>query len=247
MDEAAAPDDPDKDFRTRYIVPEHFVWDEADRARIQYDGYSRLVRDLLPPPPAALLDAGCGDGFLAARLLDAGYDVWGVDYSDRAVGYARLLAERGTFRTYDLRRIVLETPFDRRFDAVLLVEVLEHVPPVDHRRVVEGLSRSLRPGGCIVVTVPSVYLTPINRWHYKHFSLDEVCGLLRSAGLTVAEVVCQRRLSVLWSPRLWRAVQNRYYDLRVVRRALRRLLLAYRNVADDPHRAGRYIVKAVRP
>jgi hypothetical protein len=113
--------------------------------------------------------------------------------------------------------------------------------------VLAGISRLIRTGGCLVVTVPSVHLRLMNRWHYKHFTVDEIRDLMVTAGLVVTDVICQRRRSVLWSDPVWRAVQNRYYDLRVVRRALRCLLLAYRNVTDDPARAGRYVVKGVKP
>ena len=70
---------------------------------------------------------------------------------------------------------------------------------------------------------------------------------LADAGLTVTDVLCQRRQSVLWSNHVWRAAKNRHYDLPIVRRALRRMLLAYRNVTDDASRAGRYVVKGVKP
>lgn len=241
------PDGRARDFRARYTLPEHFLWDEADRRRVQYDGYSRLVFRLLPPPPADVLDAGCGDGFFAARLLAAGYGAWGVDYADRAIGFARVLAEGATFRTFDLRDLGRADPFDRQFDVVVLVEVLEHVPPSDHALVMAGVSRLIRSGGCLVATVPSVHLRPMNRWHHKHFTVDEIRDLMAEAGLTVTDVMCQRRLSVLWSNQVWRAVQNRYYDLRVVRRVLRRVLLAHRNVTDDPGRAGRYVLRGVKP
>jgi SAM-dependent methyltransferase len=222
------------------------VWDEADRRRVQYDGYTRVVEALLPPP-CAVLDAGCGDGWLAARLARANYEVWGLDYSERAIGFARLLADAATFRHFDLRQLVAEDPFDRQFAAALLVEVLEHIPPADHEGVLAGLHRMIEPGGCLVMCVPSVHLTPVNRWHYMHFSLDQVRSLVERAGFVITDVVCQRRQSPLWSARFWRFVQNRYYDLRVVRRGLRYLLLTYRNLTDDPARAGRYVIKGVKP
>jgi 2-polyprenyl-3-methyl-5-hydroxy-6-metoxy-1,4-benzoquinol methylase len=240
------PDDPRKDFRERYALPEHFLWDEADRQRVQYDGYTRVAIELLPQPPLDVLDAGCGDGFLARRLVSSGYAVWGIDYSDRAIAYARILVPEATFRVFDLRSLGTDAPFEHRFGAALLVEVLEHVPPAHHDAVLRGLFRTLAPGGCVVLSVPSVHLKPVNRYHYKHFTREEVEALLSRAGFVVTDVVCQRRLSVLWSHTLWRCLKNRYYDLRALRLVLRGLLLAHWNVTADPGKAGRYLFKAVK-
>jgi len=236
----------DKNFRARYEGPEHFLWDESDRPRIQFDGYTRIVQALLPPPPIDVLDAGCGDGLFSRRLQEAGYRVSGIDFSERAIGFARILAPGAAFEVLDVRALAAEPAFEHRFDAAVLVEVLEHVAPADHARVLAGLFRTVRPGGCLVVTVPSVHLKPVNRWHYKHFTLTECRDLLAAAGFTVTDIVGQRRPSVLWSPWFWRLVQNRYYDVAVARRGLRRLLLWRWNVADDPERAGRYVVKGVK-
>src|SRR6185436_1657283 len=41
-----------------------------------------------------------------------------------------------------------------RFDVVICSDVLEHID--DDQRVVDNLARALRPGGCMVVTAPSV-------------------------------------------------------------------------------------------
>jgi len=48
-----------------------------------------FLLDVLPPPPATVLDVPCGFGRHAVALLGGGYDVTGVDLEQRAVAAAR--------------------------------------------------------------------------------------------------------------------------------------------------------------
>ncbi len=70
------------------------------------------MRPLLPPPPATVLDLCCGTGRLAERLLQAGYQVWGVDLSSEMIRLARQNAPTGTFIVADARDFSLEVCFD---------------------------------------------------------------------------------------------------------------------------------------
>ena len=59
-------------------VYEKFGWrDECPKS------YHRLLEQqilrLLPDKQAPILDVGCGNGYFANRLLDAGYTVYGID------------------------------------------------------------------------------------------------------------------------------------------------------------------------
>ena len=76
-----------------------------------------FVLDELPPPPARVLEVGCGDrGGLVRDLATAGYDVLGVD--PRAPAGPE-------FRRCDFREL------EETFDAVVAVRVLHHVEPLD--------------------------------------------------------------------------------------------------------------------
>jgi SAM-dependent methyltransferase len=112
-----------------------------------------LLAALLPPlRELRLLDAGCGAGEYVRALVARGVDAQGVEYDEAKL--AGLDADLiGRVRRGDLTG----TGFaDACFDAVLLNEVLEHVP--DDAAGLRELHRVLRPGGRLVVFSP-------NRWH----------------------------------------------------------------------------------
>lgn len=79
--------------------------------------FATFVLSQLPPPPAHVLEIGCGDaGGVVFALVDAGYDAIGVD--PRAPAGER-------FRQSDFRDV------EGEFDAVVAGRVLHHVRPLD--------------------------------------------------------------------------------------------------------------------
>jgi ubiquinone/menaquinone biosynthesis C-methylase UbiE len=127
----------------------------------------RLVLECLLEASRAsgrLLDLGCASGYYSVEFAKAGGCVAGLDISDASVALARRRAERDgvadrcEFTTGDVRRL----PFgDCEFDAVLMVEVLEHVR--EQRQAVSEAVRVLRPGGVLVLATPHAFET-LSRW-----------------------------------------------------------------------------------
>ena len=76
------------------------------------------VRSQLPPPPARILEIGCGDGQLARALADAGYEVLAID----PVAPPGEIFERTTIE---------ELRDTGRFDAVVASRSLHHVDDLD--------------------------------------------------------------------------------------------------------------------
>ncbi len=94
----------------------------------------RFNRDPLAPQPLAglrLVDIGCGGGLLAEPLARLGADVVGVDAAERNIKVASVhAAETGV--TVDYRNTTAEALVvaGEQFDAVISLEVLEHVADV---------------------------------------------------------------------------------------------------------------------
>ena len=236
-------DDPEKDYRKRWQMPLHYLWDEYSLAMVDFAGYTTLIKELLPTPPQALLDVGCGDGYFAAMLASWGYHVTGIDFSSRAVAFAKLFVPDAEFYECDVRTLKQTTWLRGRFPVAVFIEVLEHIPPQYHEDSLVGTASCLCKGGRLVLSTPSDSMPMISQ-DYKHFSLEELTRLLNRTGFTVEKVIHQNRLHPLFSPKLWRGFANRHYDVRVIRRILLRLFMARFNRVTDGSKAGRLIVRA---
>jgi SAM-dependent methyltransferase len=81
-------------------------------------------------------------------------------------------------------------PFrDATFDTVLCTEVLEHVP--DAAAVVAELTRVLRPGGAVLVTVPFLYPVHEAPHDYQRFTAFGLRSVLERNGLQVESLVAK--------------------------------------------------------
>src|SRR4051794_20202793 len=115
-----------------------------------------LLRKFVRPPAgggkARVADLGCGCGMMLRRLIDrcgAEYDAVGMEGAPAAVEFCR---QRG------VRVEVGELPSNvtmeaGAFDAVLLLDVLEHLD--DDAGAVGAAARLLKRGGVMIVTVPA--------------------------------------------------------------------------------------------
>jgi ubiquinone/menaquinone biosynthesis C-methylase UbiE len=102
------------------------------------------------PPPAKVLDLGCGTGEMAAKLMERGYEVWGLDIAEPMVRYARDRCGSDRFRVGDIEHL----PFrDETFDAIVCLGVIEYLDTDEC--ALREMRRVLKPGGRAVISTPS--------------------------------------------------------------------------------------------
>jgi hypothetical protein len=86
--------------------------------------------------PRSVMDAGCAMGFLVEALRDRGVEAFGCDISDYAISRVR-----EDIRPFCRVGSVLE-PLPRRYDLIVCIEVLEHLPPEDGPQAIANFCRS---------------------------------------------------------------------------------------------------------
>jgi SAM-dependent methyltransferase len=132
-----------------------------------------------------VLDLGCGFGRHAFQAVRLGARVVAVDAADDEVRQVRntigAMVDAGEVGRDDEAGAVqgnaLSLPFgDGSFDRVIASEVLEHIP--DDNAAMAELSRVLRPGGTMAVTVPRYGPEMVN-WALSHEYHDVPGGHVR--------------------------------------------------------------------
>ena len=104
------------------------------------------------PISSMLLDFGAGEGALSARLSDLGYQITSADKDEDNFKCKQISFARIDFDNPDeIARFVVK--HENIFDAVLGVEVIEHVQ--NQWQYVRQLMKMVKPGGMILITTPN--------------------------------------------------------------------------------------------
>ena len=169
-----------------------------EQATAQFDR-EPLVRE--PLSGLRLLDIGCGGGLLSEPMARLGANVTAIDPSPKNIATASVHASAGGLEI-DYRAATAEelAAAGERFDVVLNMEVIEHVPDV--RSFAWTIARLLRPGGVLYITTPD-----LTHWsqprdlhrrsgfgppaHCVYFTPGSLVGLLDGAGFDLV----RRRLA----------------------------------------------------
>lgn len=177
-------------------------WDYESQFPENFFAYrfgDEIIRRLLPYIPARghVLDYGCGPGNLIEKLLQFDLKVAGLDFSPAAKEFVVQHFRgnqnfMGAFEPKDLKSRA-ET-----FDAVIIIEVIEHLYENQLDELMGNVQTLLRPGGVAIFTTPneevledSYILCPVSgqlfhRWqHVRNWSPESVGSYLTSRGFQV--------------------------------------------------------------
>lgn len=107
--------------------------------------------DLKPLKGLTVLDIGCGGGLISEPLCRLGAQVTGLDPTEETIAVARAhAAAQGLAIDYRADRAETLKEAGERFDAVVCLEVVEHVPDV--AAFLKTIADLVRPGGLIVLS-----------------------------------------------------------------------------------------------
>lgn len=164
------------------------------------DHFGLAAPSMKPLTGLGVLDLGCGGGLISEPLARLGARVTGLDPAAENISVARAhAAAQGLdidYRAGNLEDV--ETAWENRFDAVLALEVVEHVPDV--AAFVATAARLVRPSGLLILStinrtakayalaiVAAEYVLgwlPRGTHNWDRFvTPDELTGHLAAAGL----------------------------------------------------------------
>lgn len=146
----------------------------------------------------AILDAGCGDGFHARRLMAAGAArVAGVDVSPAMIELAReqeRVEPRGIQYVCCAVEDLPDLMCEAGFDVVLASYLLHYAPTVEVlRRMCRRLGNALAPGGRLVALTENPDQQPADYAGYAPYGFDKQAVEARREGSRIAYALVSGR------------------------------------------------------
>jgi 2-polyprenyl-3-methyl-5-hydroxy-6-metoxy-1,4-benzoquinol methylase len=209
---------PEEEFMDFNQGIDRYGWTSPD----QTSAHSYLlpaIKKLLPGDgQLTILDAGCGNGYVAGKLSELGHTVIGVDLSEDGIVIARKTYPHIKFEVGsiygDLQRLI------KNVDVVVSSEVIEHL--FSPKTFLANIYTVIRPGGCLILSTPyhgyakNFLICLLNLWdkhhtveweggHIKFFSEHSLSRMLHASGFGEITFGNAGRVPWLWKSMVCRA------------------------------------------
>jgi SAM-dependent methyltransferase len=190
-----------------------------------------------------ILEVGCSSGYVGATLVAKGHRVTGVEVDPDAAEAARSVLQE--VHTGDADGVFAAHP-DRRYDAIVLGDVLEHM--VDPAATLRRCVAHLADGGSVAISLPCVTHGSVRamllegRWDYADYGLLDRTHLRFFSRRGMAELLAEAglRIARLHATTMPIEIADREYDL-----ALRpESIAAVELLADDELLDFQYVASA---
>ncbi|MCW5807116.1 MAG: methyltransferase domain-containing protein [Deltaproteobacteria bacterium] len=132
-----------------YELAEWHLWVPDKRA-----SDVQLVADMRTVKAKNILDFGGGVGLIALPLARAGFDVTLADLSGTSLDFAQFRAKNHNINVKIWKTDVDAAPPDKKYDVILCMDVLEHLPREVLNDVVDKLIKLKHAGTRIVIAAP---------------------------------------------------------------------------------------------
>ncbi len=150
LDPPPSPSELSQSYDSEYYGTEEAKFDGwVGKARSYFSQQRAKAISRLVPPPARVLDIGCGSGEFLVQLREHGYDCSGIELESAAARLRELKNIEFNFGSIS----EMELP-EGEFDFISLWHVFEHLP--HGKQNLKKMVRALRPGGCLALAVPNV-------------------------------------------------------------------------------------------
>lgn len=156
--------------------PNKDLWQNYDAyAELRGELVALLLSQYVPLKDTRILDVGCGTGGIAVTLARQGAKVTAIEINrPKRQQFRENILEKKVH--IDVKKNMSDA--GSAFDAVLLVDVIEHV--LRPEKVLQTCYEKLKPNGMLYMTTPNK-LSPLNMICDPHFSLPLVSVLNRQS------------------------------------------------------------------
>jgi len=136
-----------------------------------YRGHANyIVRDFNKRKKGTVLDVGCGDGLITCMLRWSGWDIKGIDISEKGIELANMKCPTVEF---ELKDIFKEKG---KFDYILASEIIEHLPNPDE--FLEKI-KNLFTKEAMITTPDRVFHEKPDPYHFIEYNKQEFANLLK--------------------------------------------------------------------
>jgi 2-polyprenyl-6-hydroxyphenyl methylase/3-demethylubiquinone-9 3-methyltransferase len=97
-----------------------------------------------------ILDIGCGGGLVSEPLAEYGFDITGIDALEQNIKKAIQHADKKELNNVKYKQSLPEELDDKKFDAILILELLEHVKNPEN--IIKIASQKLKQGGLLFIS-----------------------------------------------------------------------------------------------
>lgn len=142
----------------------------------------------LLPRNATVLDLGCGAGVPVTKfLVDSGFSVTGVDFSESMLNLATKNVPEATF----MKKNMMELDFtDNSFDGLTACYSIIHVPREKHVTLFQTFHRILKPNGVLLISMGSTGWEGTGEFHgvqmfWSHYDPKKTLQIVADAGFEI--------------------------------------------------------------
>jgi SAM-dependent methyltransferase len=189
--------------------------------------FNKLLKDVVPQDKTArILDVGCATGEALLALKELEYEnLLGIDIDNNLIDIAKQ-NDAPAEHAEDTEEYLNQKK--NQFDAILLLDVLEHIPITRQISFIRSIYNALAPHGKLILMVPNAYCPVAMAMRYGDFTHkcsftpNSIKFILQNAGfdnIKVTDLTPKTNAKV--SLRFWRTYARKHYRELFVRKMWR--------------------------
>lgn len=142
----------------------------------------------LLPKNAKVLDVGCGAGVPITKfLVESGFDVTGVDFSESMLKLARRNVPEARFIKKDMTKLDFKS---NSFDGLTACYSIIHVPREKHFSLFQSLHRIIKPNGVMLISIGPDDWEGTDEYYgarmfWSHYSPEKSLQIIKDAGFKI--------------------------------------------------------------